>query len=58
MEEGDQLIAVRETDGRQKILISHHDGMAVCFDENDMRPMGQDAVGVTGYPAVPGATTC
>ena len=37
MEEGDQLIAVRETDGSQKILIATHDGMAVCFDENDVR---------------------
>ncbi len=46
MEEGDQLIAVRETDGSQKILIATHDGMAVCFDENDVRPMGRDAVGV------------
>ena len=48
MEEGDQLIAVRETDGNQKILIATHDGMAVCFDENDVRPMGRDAVGVRG----------
>ena len=48
MEYGDQLIAVRETDGNQKILIATHDGMAVCFDENDVRPMGRDAVGVRG----------
>ena len=48
LEEGDQLIAVRETDGSQKILIATHDGMAVCFDENDVRPMGRDAVGVRG----------
>ena len=30
------------------ILIATHDGMAVCFDENDVRPMGRDAVGVRG----------
>ena len=48
MEYGDQLIAVRETDGNQKILIATHDGQAVCFDENDVRPMGRDAVGVRG----------
>ena len=48
MEEGDQLITVRETDGQRKILIATHDGMAVCFDENDVRPMGRDAVGVRG----------
>ena len=48
LDEGDQLICVRETDGKQKILIATHDGMAVCFDENDVRPMGRDAVGVRG----------
>ena len=48
MDEGDQLISVRETDGAQKILIATHDGMAVCFDENDVRPMGREAVGVRG----------
>ena len=40
MDEGDQLVSVRETDGSQKILIATHDGMAVCFDENDVRPRG------------------
>ena len=48
LEEGDQLISVRETDGTKNILIATHDGMAVCFDENDVRPMGRDAVGVRG----------
>jgi DNA gyrase subunit A len=48
MDEGDQLITVRETDGKQNILIATHDGQAVCFDENDVRPMGRDAVGVRG----------
>ena len=48
LDEGDQLISVRETDGRQNILIATHDGMAVCFDENDVRPMGREAVGVRG----------
>ena len=48
LEEGDELVAVRETDGTKKILIATHDGMAVCFDENDVRPMGRTAVGVRG----------
>ena len=48
LEEGDQLIEVKETDGHQKILIATHDGMAVCFDENDVRPMGRTATGVRG----------
>ena len=48
LDEGDELIAVRETDGKQKILIATHDGMACCFDENDVRSMGRVAVGVRG----------
>jgi len=48
MDEGDQLITVRETDGCQRILIATHDGMAVCFEETDVRPMGRDAMGVRG----------
>ncbi len=48
LEEGDELVAVRETDGTKKILIATHDGMAVCFDEDDVRPMGRAAVGVRG----------
>ena len=48
MDEGDQLITVRETDGSQNILIATHDGMAVCFRESEVRPMGRDAVGVRG----------
>ena len=48
LDEGDALISVRETDGTKNILIATHDGMAVCFDENDVRPMGREAVGVRG----------
>ncbi len=48
LDEGDELVCVRETDGTRKILIATHDGMAVCFDENDVRAMGRDAVGVRG----------
>ena len=48
LDEGDELISVCETDGTKRILIATHDGMAVCFDETDVRPMGRDAVGVRG----------
>ena len=48
MDEDDQLVEVRQTDGTKKILIATHDGMAVCFDENDVRVMGRDAYGVRG----------
>ncbi|MBR4954015.1 MAG: DNA gyrase subunit A [Oscillospiraceae bacterium] len=48
LEEGDELISVRKTDGNQNILIATHDGYAICFNETDIRPMGRDAVGVRG----------
>ncbi|MGI5987319.1 MAG: DNA gyrase subunit A [Dysosmobacter sp.] len=48
LDEGDQLISVRETDGTRNILIATHDGQAICFDENDVRPMGREAMGVRG----------
>ncbi|MEQ2618827.1 DNA gyrase subunit A [Intestinimonas aquisgranensis] len=48
LDEGDELICVRETDGDQAILIVTHDGMAICFKETDVRCMGRDAAGVRG----------
>ena len=48
LEEDDELICVRETDGTQAILIATHDGMAICFKETDVRCMGRDAYGVRG----------
>ena len=48
LDEGDELVAVRETDGSQRILIATHDGMACVFDETDVRAMGRTAVGVRG----------
>ena len=48
LDEGDELIAVRETDGEQAILIVTHEGMAICFKETDVRCMGRDAYGVRG----------
>ena len=48
LDEGDELISVLPTMGDENILIATHDGMAVCFDENDVRPMGRTAVGVRG----------
>ena len=48
LEETDELISVRETDGEQNILIATHKGMAICFSETDIRPTGRDAAGVRG----------
>ena len=48
LEEGDALIAVKETDGSQKILIATHDGQAICFAEEEVRPTGRTSMGVRG----------
>ena len=48
MEEGDELISVMRTKGDSKVLIATREGMAICFDENDVRPMGRSAMGVRG----------
>ena len=48
LDEGDELIAVIPTMGDEKILIATRLGMAVCFSETDVRPMGRTAVGVRG----------
>jgi DNA gyrase subunit A len=48
LDDGDELISVRETDGNQNIIIATHDGMAICFKETDVRPMGRAAAGVRG----------
>ena len=48
LEEGDQLINVMRTNGNDNIILATAEGMAICFNENDVRPMGRDAVGVRG----------
>ena len=48
LDEGDELISVRETNGNMKILIATHDGAAICFDETDVRPTGRGSMGVRG----------
>lgn len=48
LEEGDELISVIPTTGDENILIATNQGMAVCFKEQDVRPMGRVAVGVRG----------
>ena len=48
LDEDDELISVRETDGNDNILIVTHDGMAICFRETDVRTMGRVAAGVRG----------
>jgi DNA gyrase subunit A len=48
IEQGDELVAARVTDGNQIVFLASHEGMAVRFDESHVRPMGRVAYGVRG----------
>src|SRR6202163_4252909 len=48
IEQGDELVAARITDGQQILFLASHEGMAVRFDESHVRPMGRNAYGVWG----------
>ena len=48
IDEGDELLDIIRTDGKCQIFIATHDGMAVKFNETDVRPMGRVARGVRG----------
>lgn len=46
LDEGDELAYVEITDGKRKLVVATHDGMSICFDENDARLIGRTARGV------------
>ena len=46
LDEGDELLAVDLSDGTRDIILATVDGMAVHFNEKDVRPMGRNARGV------------
>jgi DNA gyrase subunit A len=48
IDEDDELIGVRVTDGNQIVFLATHDGMAIRFGEEDVRSMGRPAYGVRG----------
>ncbi|MGB9596372.1 MAG: DNA gyrase C-terminal beta-propeller domain-containing protein, partial [Candidatus Poribacteria bacterium] len=48
LDEGDNLVDVRLTDGNQDVIIVTHDGMSIRFPETDVRAMGRNATGVRG----------
>ena len=54
LNEGDHLINVIRTGGEDNILLATAQGMAICFNENDVRPMGRDAAGVRGISLADG----
>lgn len=46
--EGDEVVDVRLTNGRNELILADRNGRAVRFDENDIRVMGRTATGVRG----------
>ena len=48
IEDGDELVAARITNGNQIVFIASHEGMAIRFEEDHVRPMGRAAYGVNG----------
>ena len=48
LDEGDSLISVLQTTGEENIFIATYNGMAVCFNESDLRTLGRNAMGVRG----------
>jgi DNA gyrase subunit A len=48
IDDDDELIGVRITDGKQLVFLATHEGLAIRFQENDVRSMGRPAYGVRG----------
>ena len=48
LEDKDELIGAKLTDGKQMIFLASHDGQAILFRETEVRPMGRNAGGVNG----------
>jgi DNA gyrase subunit A len=48
LEEGDEVIGVRLTDGKSEVILSTADGQAIRFEESEVRPMGRSTYGVRG----------
>ncbi len=48
IDKDDELVAARLTDGNQIVFLASHEGMAIRFEEEDVRPMGRPAYGVRG----------
>jgi len=48
LDEGDELISAKLTDGSQDLFLTTRLGMAIRFSESDIRPMGRSARGVRG----------
>ncbi len=58
LDEGDELVFVRRTEGDTEIIIATHDGSAVRFEESGARAMGRTARGVRGIRVAEGDEVC
>jgi len=56
LDDDDELLGVDLSDGTRDIILATHDGMAVHFNEKDVRPMGRNARGVRAITLAPGDT--
>ncbi len=56
LDENDELLGVDLSNGTRDIILATHDGMAVHFNETDVRPMGRNARGVKAITLAPGDT--
>ena len=54
LDENDELIGVKLTDGNQEIILGTREGLAIRFPEEQVRPMGRSARGVKGISLEPG----
>ena len=48
IDKDDELVAAKVTDGQHLVFLASYEGMAIRFDEEDVRPMGRPAYGVRG----------
>ena len=46
LKDGDELVDIRESSGKDKVIIVTKNGKCICFGEEDVRPMGRNAGGV------------
>jgi DNA gyrase subunit A len=54
LDEGDELIAVRKTDGKSDLIIGTRNGLSIRFNEEDVRDTGRTSMGVIGIRLVDG----
>lgn len=58
LDEGNELLSVHLTTGKDKIIVATKNGLCVCFDEQNVRSMGRTASGVRGIRLADGDEVC